>query len=247
MNDVREQYAYLKPQPHVWLAIVGSALVHAALVGVLVVAGFLKDAHSSTRSRAKITALLRKGKPRPKEWLPRKQPAAAPAAPKNVRPDPKKKTDDADKKTRPEKTRPDKVDYSNQMSNALASLRKGEGNPDDEVEGSLDGVEDGTSLVAEKGNAYMTEVYKAVKGQYKVPKTIPPRERMFLSATVVITIDARGHIRELEFEKSSDNDVFDSAIEGAVRRAAPFPPPPAELVDTYASEGFGIEFKAANM
>ena len=87
--DIRDQYSYLRPQPRVWFAIIGSAVFHAGLVLLLIVGGLIRQGTADTRDRAKITALLRKGKPRPDDWLPRKLPAPAPAPPKEVRPDPK--------------------------------------------------------------------------------------------------------------------------------------------------------------
>jgi protein TonB len=237
--NVREQYAYLKPQPMVWISILGSAAAHAGLIILLIIGGLVKD--SGGREHVKITALLKKGKERPKDWLPRKEAAAAPAPPKNARPSKEaKKTDSKARKT------PSRVDYSRDMGSALASLAK-EGAKEDEGEGSPNGVDEGTALIAEKGNEYMTKVYSAVKGQYSVPEIITERERQFLAATVVITINAKGQIKNLTFEKRSGNQVYDSAIEAAIRRAAPFPPPPPELVDKYSSEGIGIDFDARRL
>jgi protein TonB len=184
---------------------------------------------------------LKKGKPRPKDWLPRKPPAAAPAPPKNVRPSKDAKVDP--KKSR---TASSRVDYTKDMNSILKGLAK-EGGKDEEVEGSPNGVDEGTALIAQMGNEYMTKVYTAIKGQYSVPEIITERERMFLNATVVITINARGQIKDLTFEKRSGNQVFDSAIESAIRRAAPFPPPPEELAGKYASEGIGLDFDARRL
>jgi len=237
--DIREQYAYLRPQPMVWISILGSAAAHAGLIILLIIGGLVKD--SGGREHVKITALLKKGKPRPKDWLPRKEPAAAPAPLKNARPP--KDAKKVDSKARPASSR---VDYSKDMGSALKSLAR-EGGKEDEREGVENGVDEGTALIAEKGNEYMTKVYSAVKGQYSVPEIITERERQFLNATVVITINARGQIKDLTFEKRSGNQVFDSAIESAIRRSAPFPPPPPELVDKYSSEGIGIDFDARRM
>ena len=238
--DIRDQYSYLKPQPMVWISILGSAAAHAGLIVLLIIGGLAKE--SGGREHVKITALLKKGKPRPKDWLPRKPPAAVPAPPATARPpkDAKKVDSKAARKTSP------RVDYGKDMASALNGLAK-DGGKDREVEGSPDGVDEGTALIAEKGNEYMTKVYSAVKGQYSVPEIISERERMFLNAIVVITINARGQIKNLTFEKRSGNQIFDSAIEAAIRRSAPFPPPPPELVDKYASEGIGIDFDARRL
>jgi TonB family protein len=216
-----------------------------ALIVMLVVGGLLRESNANTYQRARITAMLRKGKPRPKDWLPTKKPKAAPAAPVNTRPS-KTKANETAKKSRPA-PKNSRVDYSKQMASALNSLNDDGPASDREIEGVEDGVEDGEALIAELGDEYMTKIYKAVKAQYSVPEIISERERMFLQATVVITINAQGKIKDLSFEKKSSNTIFDSAIEGAIRRAAPFPAPPKELVDKYASEGIGIEFAARRM
>lgn len=244
------QYSYLRPQSGVWIFILGSAAFHAGLVLLLVIGGWLRDSSAKTNERTRITALLRKGKPRPKEWLPRKLPAPTPALPKEVRPDPKAKPDPKSKAVKPvtakKKYRP--TDYSKDMNAALASLtEKGGGKTAEDPEGSPDGVEDGDALIAKMGDQYMTKIYKAIKVQYSIPEVIPAQERMFLSAKVAITIDAHGNIKDLTFEKRSGNSLFDSSIEGAVRRAAPFPAPPPELSDTYATEGFALNFHARSM
>jgi len=243
----KSQYSYLKPQYGVWFFILGSAVFHAGLVLLLVIGGWMRDSSAQTNDRARITALLRKGKERPKEWLPRKLPAPKAALPKEMRADPKAKPDPKSKAVAAKKkSRP--TDYSKDMSAALASLtEEGGGKTDEEPEGSPDGVDDGDALIAQMGDEYMTKIYKAIKVQYSIPEVIPARERMFLSAKVAITIDARGNIKDLTFEKRSGNSFFDSAIEGAVRRAAPFPAPPSELSDSYASEGFALNFHARSM
>ncbi len=246
--ELYEQYSYLKPQPQVWLFILGSAGVHAFLLGILILGGALKDSNANLRDDGKIMAILRKGQPRPKEWLPRKPPKAvsSPAIPKTARPDPAAKEKPASS-SRPVATTQPK-DYTNEMQQALSMLgNEGAGKSSDPLEGSPDGALDGTALIAQLGNEYMTKIYTAVKNQYKLPEILSQQERMYLQATVVITINAGGGLKKLMFEKRSGNPVFDSAIEGAIQRAAPFPPPPDELRSKYAAEGIGLDFDARSM
>lgn len=246
--DAHAQYSYLKPQSHVWIFILGSGAVHAFLIGLMILGGTLKESRSNTRDDTKIMAILRKGQPRPKKWLPRKPPApvSKPSVPKNSRPDPSAKPKPSEPSRAIANTTP--KNYSKEMQQALSMLGKeGGGKSADPLEGSPEGAEDGTSLIAQLGSEYMTKVYTAIKGQYKLPEIISQRERMFLQATAVITINTRGGIKKLVFEKRSGNSIFDSAIEGAILRAAPFPPPPEELRSKYASEGIGLDFDARSM
>jgi TonB family protein len=234
-----------RPQHQVMVTILISAGVHAGLVFMLIVGGLLQRSPSNLREKAIITRLLKKGKERPKNFLPRK-PEEAPAAAPVPAPSPsKKETAKPGEKTAPAK----KNDYSKQMNKALAALEKtGEGKPSkDQPEGSPDGVDEGDALIAQLGDVYLTQVYKLVKSNYAVPEIISERERMFLQATVVITLDAKGNILELGFEKRSGNGVFDSAIENAIRKTAPFPAPPKELAGKYRSDGIGMNFRASRM
>jgi len=227
----------------VWIAILGSAGLHVGLVLLLVIGGWLRE-NSHTDQRSRITALLRKGKPKDPKHLPRKLPAPRAAAAKELR---SKTPSAADAKQKRAAAEPNK-DYSKDINAALASLtQEGGGKELEDPEGSPDGVENGTALIARLGDEYETKIFKAIKAEYSIPEVIPPRERMFLQARVLITLNRAGAIRDLTFEKRSGNDLFDSAIEAAIRRSAPFPPPPAELADEYASGGLPMNFYARSM
>ena len=241
-------YSYLRPQRQVWLFITGSALVHAGLLSLLVLGGVLDEMHSRDRDDARITAVLRLGKPRDPKLLPRKleeaPPPAAPAPEQRAQPKPSE--------TQPEPSRAaarpgpqSKIDYTRAMKHAVADLAKE--NKGEEPEGSPDGVADGDARVAQLGNEYYTKLYKAIKANYSLPETINERERMYLKATVVLFLDARGHIKEMVFEKKSGNGVFDAAVDRAIRKTAPFPAPPRELAQQYAREGIGFEFEGKSM
>jgi TonB family protein len=240
------RFDYLHPHPKVGLAITISAAIHAGLILLLVFGGMVKGTTENLKDKAIITRLLKKGEEKPKEYLPDKpikqEPSPQPAPAPQVEPP-------AAKKSVPtEPSPPSKVDYSKQMNNALSALEHREGrNSKEKPQGSPNGVAEGDSLVAEAGNIYYTEIHKSVTAHYTLPELIDERERMHLTATVVITLDRNGKLKQLVFEQKSGNSLFDSAIEGAIRQAAPFPPPPRELADKYATNGIGLIFKAAKM
>ena len=207
----------------------------------------VKGTTDDIRDKAIITRLLKKGEEKPKEYLPRKEVETTP--PPQPQPAPQVEPPAASKPVPPEpKAPPSMVDYTKLMNNALRELQRQESRTSKEKpQGSPNGVAEGDSLVAEVGNAYYTEIYKSVKARYTLPELIDERERMFLTATVVITVDRNGKLKQLWFQQSSGNKLFDSAIEGAIRQAAPFTPPPRELADKYATEGIGLIFRAAKM
>jgi len=63
-----------------------------------------------------------------------------------------------------------------------------------------------------------------------------------LIAKISVKIDIRGNILRSNFSKTSGNGSFDSSAMRAVRRAAPFPSPPASIRKEALTEGFLIEF-----
>lgn len=242
--DIKEQYAYLKPQPFVWLAVLGSGLVHLLLIGTVVLGGIMDETRVPLSQKAIVTRLVKKGKKLPENWLPHKptKPAPAKKPPKSAVPSKVNKT-----KPAPKAKTVKKIDYTKQMDNILSSLEKEDKKTRYEQEGSEDGVDEGDALVKQKGDEYLTKVYRAVKSKYSVPELIPARERLLLQADVVIYLDRSGNVKNLKLIKASGNTLYDNAVVGAIKKAAPFPPPPDELADVYSKEGIEIPFRASKM
>jgi len=245
--DIRAQYAYLKPQPMVWLAILASAGVHAGLILAVLAGGIFGGDTGPSKDHVMITRLLKKGEERPKNQLPHRDdrkppPAPRPAPAPAVAPRP-----DAPPAPKPAERPPRREDYSKDQNNALAALADEVKKTQYSQDGSPDGVDEGDSLIAEKGNAYLTKMYQAVKRNYSVPELIPEKERLFLKAVVIVRLEASGAIRDLSFESRSGNELYDSAVEAAIRKAAPFEPPPKELAERYAKDGIGIPFQSSKM
>jgi len=245
--DIREQYAYLKPQPMVWLAILGSVGVHAALVLAIAAGGLFGGDGRPSRDHVMITRLLKKGEERPKNQLPHKDVPRPPPAPKPAPAPAVAPKPDAPPAPKPAERPQPRPDYSKDQHNALAALEQEVKKTAYTQDGSPDGVDEGDSLIAEKGNAFLTKMYQAVKKNYAVPELIPERERLFLEAVVIVRLLPSGQIKELSFERRSGNDLYDSAVEAAIRKAAPFEPPPKELAERYARDGIGIPFKSSKM
>ncbi len=247
--DIREQYAYLKPQPFVWLAVLGSALLHLGLVALVVVGGIIEETSDPVEKEAIITRLVKKGKKKPEHQLPHRDKAPPPPAPepRAVAPKPEAEPEPKPKPKPKPKPEPRRRDYTGAMNSAFNKLAKERGETDYEQQGDPEGVADGEALIKQKGDAYLTKVYQAVKANYEVPELIPAKQRLFLRADVLIRIGRGGQLEALEFKNRSDNPLYDSAVEGAIRRAAPFPPPPEELADSYSKDGIEIPFRAARL
>lgn len=204
----------------------------------VVVGGFMALSWALAGPRIDLDAkpikasLVRLGKKRDEKLLPRKEPEPPPAAPTPAPlPSPAKPA---------EKTRPDtKADKKTSLADAFkktASQAKPE-----ELEGDPEGDKDGDSSVQE-GERYFGLLSSAVKRYYDVSNTIEESERIRLTALVAIRLSEKGELLEVELAKGSGNEVYDSAVLSAVKKAAPFPPPPPNLRDQL-KKGLTFQFK----
>lgn len=181
-------------------------------------------------------SLVRLGKPRDDKLLPRKDeppapptppeptPTPAPPAPVSAAapvPIPTKETKPSESKTKPSIEAPKKnlADVFNKVGRAGKA---------EEAEGALDGDVDGDSAKQE-GERYFGLLTAVIKRNFDVSDTIPEAERRTLRAEVAVRIGASGELLDVDITKSSGNELFDSAVIGAVKKAAPFTPPPEHL------------------
>jgi outer membrane biosynthesis protein TonB len=184
-----------------------------------------------------IAHLVALGKPRDEKLLPRKEsaaPAAAAAASTPEKPGASKPA------SAPER----KLSRQELMERALAGAarRTRDEKPDPERAGEETGSPQGTAATAEEGEKYFGEVEDAIHANYVVPSVISERERMYLSATVVIYIGRDGSIVKHIVTKPSGNSFIDQALVLALQRTH-LPPPPADLAKVVRNDGVEINFK----
>ena len=75
---------------------------------------------------------------------------------------------------------------------------------------------------------YPTIVEDRIKGFWVIPDLLLKRE---LKAVVVFGIDKQGEVTNLRFKQSSGNTPYDQSVIRAIRKAAPFSPPPQVLLE----------------
>ena len=108
--------------------------------------------------------------------------------------------------------------------------------------GDPNGDPEGDSDTAEEGERYFGQILARTRRNYGVTKTIPPQELIRLKAMVVLYIGAAGElIKDPEVQVSSGNEQFDQDVIMALRKAAPFGPPPAHLAKDLKTVGVAIE------
>jgi len=222
-----------------WLGT-GLLLAIALHAGVVATAYFLPRFLDRPKPLRKpvIAHLVALGKPRDPRLMPRKESAPPPAAaaPASI---PQKTPASTSKGPARELTRQEL------MERALAGAARGrtrEEKPDPERAGQETGSPQGTAASAEEGEKYFGEVEERLHANYVVPSVISERERLYLSATVVIYIGRDGSIVRHVMTKPSGNSFIDQALVLAIQRTK-LPAPPADLAKLVRDEGLEINFK----
>lgn len=253
------QSAILGHQERLWPVILWSAAVHAL---VILVAVLYRPAPPVDLAQKPIVAkLVRLGEKRPENWLPREQaapppapkpPEAVPAPPPEAKPEPAPPTTPAPTpappappKPAPAPAKPTPAAKKPAKEDVLASVLnrvKRESLKPEKVYGDPKGHAQGDSNEGSEGNQYLALVQAALGEAYVLPVTISDAERVRLSATVVLYIDANGRVVRHAFKTKSGNAAFDTALERALR-AARLPPPPPEFQKEYRTEGLGVVFR----
>lgn len=234
-----------------------AALVSAALHAVVIVWAVVRSdgADLDLDQKPIVAKLVRLGEKRPDQFLPRKEaPPPAPAATPVVAPPspsiaaavpsaPVPGAKPAPASTRPQPpataSTPASADRASRIASLLSSTRQRAS--DEPVYGDPNGDPLGDSAEGE-GDQYVALVTRTLKENYDVPSTIPEKERLYLSADVVLQIDPDGKLARWKIVRPSDNPLFNSAFERTLRLTPRFPPPPPDQREKYRS-GVMIQFK----
>jgi TonB family protein len=190
-------------------------------------------------------------KPEPREATPKPQPVRpavdemvlerkkeaeakkrAEAALKRMRDQLKKErlAEEQKKKAALEKRRADLKAFEQKYRQAVAGNTKNEGNA---LSGQLAATTD----------AYSSAVADRIRAHWALPTFLQGQN---LKATIVVHIDARGNVVQMEFTRVSGNTLFDNNAEKAIRNSSPVPPPPAELASSVRRGGMVVSFPIDN-
>jgi TonB family protein len=210
-----------------------SAGMHAGIVVVgAILSWVLATPPIDLDQKPIIASLVRQGKKRDEKLLPRKEEAPPPEEEKVLIPTPDVKTPPPKPTAKAEKP-PDK---RKSLFDALNKASKA-----DDPEGEENGDPKGDSAKQE-GERYYGIIKSAVRRFYDVTNTIAESERIRLSADVIIRLDAEGGLIDVRLAKPSDNAQFNEAVITAVKKAAPFGPPPPALKGPLKKDGVQLRF-----
>lgn len=231
--------------------VVLSLAVHLAFVGAAIIAGMFNRPPPVNLEQEPIKAsLVRLGKERDKKLLPRKE--ELPPPPKEVKAPPNPVAVPAERpvekvpvpgiKPEPQPAKQAGARTGEQKKPSLFdAFSKAAAKPPDELEGAADGDPLGDSAIQE-GERYYGALKAQVRRYYDVANTIGEQERLYLRAQVLIRIGRSGDLLEAKLAKSSGNDLFDSAVVGAAKKASPYSPPPDHLRMELQDRGILLEF-----
>lgn len=220
-------------------AITVSVIAHFTVIILAIVS--IKSAHSRKPvQNVIVTELVRIGKERPKDLLPRKD--EPPPEPTKADPPPQTAPTDpapAVKPTPPKDATPSAKDRLSQMSkvqNALDRLKNQE-----EPEGREDGSQYGTTNKALAGNKLASEVYACMKAHWDLPG-MSAAQAAGKSAKLAVNVQKDGRLTDLEVTKSSGDQRFDAAVKNAAQKCGRVSPPDAEIAEQARKDGFELTF-----
>ena len=229
-----------RPSPlplFVGLSVVG----HVVAVAAWLVLGWVFAGPRLELDQKPIKAsLVRLGKPRDEKLLPKKEEPPPPPPPKKEEVAVPAPTPDNAVKIPSKDAKVEKKETAAPKKRLFDAFNKTQ-RPPEELEGQADGDPNGDSAKQE-GEKYFALISSVVKRNYDVSSTIDEAERRRLRAEVVIKIGNAGELLDVDVTKASGNELFDSAVVSAVKKAAPFSAPPEHLRDALKKSGVGLVF-----
>jgi TonB family protein len=186
------------------------------------------------------TQLVKLGKPREKFWLPK---ISQPKPTRQI--DAIKLSEDAEAAAAPKDApKPEDAEVSDKLRSALNRARMlRQVNDEDNEEGQLDGIREGTSTEALTGDAYASQIFALIRRNWNVPSGIVSDDELTrLNSQVKVSISADGTLSPATISKSSGNTTFDDSCIAAVQATGQVPAPPEDKRALYA-RGVSLLFK----
>ncbi|MEZ4270714.1 MAG: TonB family protein [Myxococcota bacterium] len=216
-----------------------SAVLHL-LIGLLLFFGGDILSHASPERPLNVmtTKLVKLGKKRDENMLPRIEEAPPPPPPK-VAPTPM--TAPTAKVPAPKQPPPSTETSANNrlkqlstLSNALKRARQtaeSEGDPEGDPDGEVS-----QAHLAMIGNKYTTEIYKCAKRNWRIEGLSQARVKK-LQTVLTMRVQADGRFTDIRVSESSGNAIFDAAAERALQRCGKVSPPPEVLRERVGTDG----------
>jgi len=129
----------------------------------------------------------------------------------------------------------------NDRSQAFAELAEAR-----ELEGSPDGIEEGTETEGSEGDIYRGRLYSFFRRGWSIPTTLSRDEARSLTTTISVSIGPDLQILSFEIRSSSGNPLFDESVTQQLTRLQAadnrIPPPPEDVADQYIGQTIAVRF-----
>lgn len=129
----------------------------------------------------------------------------------------------------------------NDRSQAFAELAEAR-----ELEGSPDGIEEGTETEGSEGDIYRGRLYSFFRRGWSIPTTLAREEAQGLTTTISVSIGPDLQILSFEIRSSSGNPLFDESVTQQLTRLQAadnrIPPPPEDVADQYIGQTIAVRF-----
>jgi outer membrane biosynthesis protein TonB len=129
----------------------------------------------------------------------------------------------------------------NDRSQAFAELAEAR-----ELEGSPDGIEEGTEREGSEGDIYRGRLYSFFRRGWSIPTTMSRDDAQGLTTTVSVSIGPELQILSFEIRSSSGSPLFDESVTQQLTRLQAadnrIPPPPEDVADQYIGQTIAVRF-----
>lgn len=218
-----------------WMAVAVSVFLHTG--GVYMYYRFAQSPYDTALKVESVTAavLVRKGKPRPKELLPRIFKDKPKTTPKKRIVRRKKKP-----KRRKRRRRANDDDLIRRAQQRIEEMRRRSRREEDDPRaeygakpGQADGHVGGTAQTARLGNVYLGKLRNKIEGNMEFPEILSKEQILSCRKRiqVMMYLNKKGHLRRglLRVVRSGGDRRCDNAVQAAIKRSSPFPSPPDKL------------------
>lgn len=251
----------------IWPLLGLSCAIHLGVFGIIYI-GDLEKRIISTQQH--VTArLVRLGRERPKEFLPRKAQEAPTGTAKTVDniappsptlPPPKvveKSEETKSKKAIAQADSPIKrgpAAVSAPAKSAIKTQAKTHAPRESaasrlnklvksmNADGKKSGSMLGTDLNASMEQDYLDEVAQIVRDSFELPSILNAEERRRLEVIIQLRIDAHGKLIDARVTTQSQRRLFDDSVINGAKQVQNFGPPPLPLRSKFSREGLFIKF-----
>ncbi len=115
-----------------------------------------------------------------------------------------------------------------------------------ELEGSPDGIEEGTETQGSDGDIYRGRLYSFFRRGWTIPTTMSREDAQGLTTTVSVSIGPDLQILSFEIRSSSGDPLFDESVTQQLTRLQAsdqrIPPPPDDVADQYIGQTIAVRF-----